>query len=208
MTLTVYHSPKMRSLRIVWQLEEMGITDYELKLIPRADVYTYAKTPEYLAINPLAKFPSITDGDLTMVESTAIQEYLLDKYGPKDLAPERGTAAYGTFLQWLHFGEAGMNIYVIMLMAHTVLLPEEQRSKGMAIWAKGETQKCLNFLSDHLEGSEWICGEQFTAADISIGYMIYLLKIINQLDDAPEAVQAYWDRLKERPAFAKTSRLS
>ena len=108
MTLTVYHSPMMRSLRVIWLLEEMGITDYDLKLIPRADVYDFAKTPEYQAVNPLAKFPAITDGDLTMVESTAIMEYLLDKYGDHGLVPERGTPDYGRYLQWLHFGESGM----------------------------------------------------------------------------------------------------
>ncbi|MEE9329392.1 MAG: glutathione S-transferase family protein [Parvularculaceae bacterium] len=208
MTLTVYHSPMMRSLRVIWLLEEMGITDYDLKLIPRADVYDFAKTPEYQAVNPLAKFPAITDGDLTMVESTAIMEYLLDKYGDHGLVPERGTPDYGRYLQWLHFGESGMGTYGIMLFAHTVLLPEKRRAKGVAIWAKAETDKCLEFLGTRLEGREWLCGDQFTAADISVGYMLYLLKMIKQFDSAPQSVKDYWNRVKARPAFAKMSRLT
>lgn len=204
MTITLYHFPQSRSLRVAWLLEEMGL-EYTLKTIPAATAREYAKTPEYQAINLLGKYPTLIDGDLTMVESVAIMDYLMHKYDAGSLKPDVSSPDYGPFTQWLHFGESGMGMYVIMLFAHSYLLPEEHRSARIAEWGRAETHKCLEFLASGLGDKDYLCTSGFTAADISVFYMLYLLKIIRQFDDAPDNLKAYFDRLKQKPVWQKIS---
>ncbi len=205
MTITIYHFAQSRSIRVAWLLEEMGVP-YDLKIIPRDQVKEYAQSPEYQALNPLGKFPTMVDGDVTMIESIAIMEYLMAKHDPGTLRPDPTDSAFPAYLQWLHFGESGMGTYVIMLMAHTYLLPEEHRLPGVAQWAKAEVNKCLSFIARGLEGQDYLCSTGFTAADISVGYMLFLLKITRNFDQAPEILEEYWDRLMDRPAWDKVSR--
>jgi glutathione S-transferase len=74
-----------RGFRVVWLLEEMGLP-YRLR---RVDLLAGVENdPEFLAINPAGFIPAIVDGDVTMVESIAIMEYLMARYGPTPLAPE------------------------------------------------------------------------------------------------------------------------
>ena len=203
MTITIYHFGQSRSLRVMWLLEEMG-QPYELKSVPMAEVQQFAQSPEYLAVNPLGKFPAMQDGDMTMVESIAIMDYLMTKYDAGSLKPAADHPDLPAFLQWLHFGEAGIAPYLTMLMGHTVTLPEEQRVEGIARWGKKETMRCLDFVSKGLGARDYLCPSGFTAADISVFYMLLLLRLIKQFDDVPENIKAYYDRLKQRPAWQAT----
>jgi glutathione S-transferase len=205
--MKLYHVPLTRSIRVVWLLEEMGITDYELVTISRDDWHEFAKSEEYQAVNMLGKYPGMRDGDLTMVESVAIMEYAIAKYGANGLAPASDDPNYGEYLKWLHFGESGMGMYVVMLMAHTSLLPEEHRNRGIAKWAKGETAKCLEFLKQGLGDKNYLLPSGFSAADISVGYMLFLLKITKNFDDIPAEIKAYWERLIARAAWQKISKI-
>ena len=83
--IVVHHLNNSRSQRILWLLEELGL-EYEVKRYER-DPKTMLAPPELKAIHPLGKSPVITDGELTLAESGAIIEYLVDKYGQGRLAP-------------------------------------------------------------------------------------------------------------------------
>ena len=203
MTITLYHFGQSRSLRVAFLLEEMG-QPYELKTVPLAEVRQFAQSAEYQAINPLGKFPAMVDGDTVMVESIAIMDYLMAKYDAGSLKPAPSSPDFAPYLQWLHFGEAGIAPYLTMLMGHTVTLPEEQRIESIAKWGKRETMRCLDFLSQGLGDKEYLCPSGFTAADISCFYMMLLLRLIKQFDDAPENIRDWYDRVKARPAWQAT----
>lgn len=199
MTITIFHAPRTRSIRVRWLLEEMGL-DYDLHRVEftRGDV----GGEDYRKITPLQKVPAIKDGDVVMVESIAILQYITRRYGPTELAPMAEDAAYPDYLQYLHFGESGMNIYVSMLLGHTALLPEEQRVPGIAKWAEAETRKCLGVIDHGLKGHDWLAADRFTAADISVGYMLFLLKLIGKLEPtASPAIMDYWERLTAREGW-------
>lgn len=208
MTITLYHAAYSRSFRIAWLLEEMEL-EHELKIVPQATFRQFARSEEYRKISPTGKYPAIQDGAFTMVESTAIMEYLLSRYGDGPTAgglkPEPGTQEYGRYLQWFEYGEAGMGPSMNMLLAHALILPEKHRIPAIAEWAQKEVYACVDFISDGLGDKPFICGDSFTAADISIGYMLLLLKIMGRLDAAPENVQAYFDRLRGREAWKTVS---
>ena len=87
--IIVHHLNNSRSQRVLWLLEELGVS-YEIKHYQR-DAKTMLAPPELRAVHPLGKSPVITDGDLTIAESGAIVEYLVDRYGKGSLKPDAGT---------------------------------------------------------------------------------------------------------------------
>ena len=94
-----------RGFRVVWLLEEMGLP-YRLR---RVDLLAGVENdPEFLAINPAGFIPALQDGDVVMVESIAIMEYLLARYGPTPLAPAAQDPSFPNYQQFLHLGEAGL----------------------------------------------------------------------------------------------------
>src|SRR5678809_699163 len=87
--VVVHHLNNSRSQRVLWLLEELGV-DYEVKRYQR-DAKTMLAPPELKDVHPLGKSPVITDGEVTLAESGAITEYLLEKYGMGRLMPKPGT---------------------------------------------------------------------------------------------------------------------
>src|SRR4029078_11846033 len=88
-----------RGFRVVWLLEEMGL---RYRLRPVDMLAGAAHDPQYLAINSAGFIPAIQDGDVTMVESIAIMEYLMARYGPTPLAPNPHARAFPPDPQFLH----------------------------------------------------------------------------------------------------------
>ena len=202
-TLKLYHAPRTRSVRVRWLLEEMGL-DHEV--VPVAFDKRPAGDEAYAKINPMRKVPAFEANGEIIVESLAIMEFILNRYGPTELLPAVDDPSYGPYLQWFHFGEAGMATNVNMLLAHTFLLPEKARNAGIAAWAWDETAKGLDFIGKFgLAESKYLAGDRFTAADISVGYMLYILKLIGKFDGAPENVQAYFKRITSRDAWVTAS---
>ena len=102
--LTVHHLNNSRSQRILWLLEELEL-DYTLNCYQR-DAETNLAPPELEAVHPLGKSPIVTEGDVTVVESGAIIDYILRKHGGGRLQPAPDTVAHEQYLQWLHFAES------------------------------------------------------------------------------------------------------
>jgi glutathione S-transferase len=126
--IIVHHAPKARSVRVVWLLEELGVP-YQVK--PVALSGESLRSDEHLKVHPLGKVPAIQDGDVTMIESGAIVEYLIERYGNGRLAPAPGTPARAQYLQWLHFGEATCLPPLSDLVQHSFLRPEAERIPAM-----------------------------------------------------------------------------
>src|SRR5579875_3334630 len=87
--ITVYGAPPTRALRVMWMLEELGL-DYEVRSI---DFPNRLQDAEFMQASPAGSLPAIRDGDIRMMESCAILEYLGAKYGPTPLAPSIGDPA-------------------------------------------------------------------------------------------------------------------
>jgi glutathione S-transferase len=196
MSISIYHAPFARSVRVRWQCLEQGL-DHEI--VPVKNNRAFLASDEYRAINPAGKIPAMKDGELILFESTAIQEYLLTKPGGDKLAPKPGDKLYGPFLQWLHFGEAGMGMYVTLALGHNKLLPEEHRIPAMAEYGRREAERCFEVLEGPLTANDYLLPSGFSAADISVAYMLLLAKFAGVFGNAPEPVKAYFARCTERP---------
>ena len=194
--LKIFHAPRSRSHRIVWLCEEMAVP-YELTAVKFSD-------PELLAVNPLKSLPALQDGAVTMIESIAMMIYIMGKYGPTDLELKSGDPAYARYLQFLLFGEAGMAMYGNPLVAAKYLAPEDKRVNWTSDYLKATFAKRLGYLEDHLGDSPYIVSDRFTAADISVGYTIGMVRFATDLELSPK-LQAYLERMKARPAYQRAA---
>jgi glutathione S-transferase len=197
--VTLFHSPRTRSLRVLWLLEELGIP-YELRTLPFTA--ESLKSPEYLRVNPLGKVPAIQDGEAQMFESGAIVEYLVEKYGNGRLAPAPGTPARALYLQWIHFAEGTAMPPISELAQHTMFKPEAERIPALVPDAQARIQNWLTTVESALAGRDHLCGGDFTAADVMLGYSLLLTKWFGLLGDRPN-LTAYLARLEARPALQK-----
>ena len=101
--IIVHHLNNSRSQRVLWLLEELRV-GYEVKRYER-DAKTMLAPPALLAIHPLGKSPVIVDGAITVAETGAIVEYLIDRYGGGRLIPPAGAAERLRYTYWLHYAE-------------------------------------------------------------------------------------------------------
>ena len=188
-----------RGFRVVWLLEEMGLA-YRLR--PVDLLAGVENDPEFLAVNPAGFIPAIQDGEVTMVESIAIMEYLVARYGPTPLAPEPHGPAFPAYQQFLHLGEAGLAASIYFVVGARNIAPEAERQN----WSAGQAQRVfdsrLELVTWQLARSPYLAGENFTAADISVAYALGLAKraggvVLGQLE------QAYLARVRGREAYKR-----
>ena len=198
--MKLYHCSKSRSVRVLWALEELGL-DYELQTLPFDP--KALKASDYLEVNPFGQVPVLVDGTLTMSESVAIVQYILDRYSDGTLQPDSDSPEFGKFLQWLHFGESTMMGPVAALATHLYMLPEAERDPRAVERAKRQLNHYAEVLDDVLEGRQFLMGDQFTAADIVVGYVFFALTIFRIQLEAHPNVDAWFARLKARPAYQK-----
>lgn len=195
--LTVYGEG--RGFRVVWLLEEMHLP-YRLRNVDL--LAGIADDAEFLAINPAGFIPALRDGDVTMVESIAIMEYLTARYGPTPLAPTAQDPAFPAYQQFLHLGEAGLAASVYIVSGAHHLAPEAERDNFSARQALDVFTTRLSLVTRQLERSPFLAGDAFTAADISVGYALEMArKNIGFVLGAAE--QAYIDRLRARDGYQR-----
>jgi len=188
-----------RGFRVVWLLEEMGLP-YRLR--PVDLLAGVENDKEFLAINPSGFIPAIRDGDATMVESIAIMEYLMARYGPTPLAPDPHDPAFPAYQQFLHLGEAGLAASMYFVVVSRSLAPEAERNNWGARKALEVFDSRLHLVTRQLARSPYLAGEQFTAADISVTYALEFAQRSGKLD-LGEAEQAYVARTSEREAYKR-----
>lgn len=160
-----------RGFRVIWLLEEMRLA-YRLR--PVDLIAGVEHDPEFLAINPAGFIPAIRDGEVTMVESIAIMEYLMARYGPTPLAPVPQDPAFPAYQQFLHLGEAGLAASAYFVVGARNLAPESERQNWSAGQALDVFQTRLGLVTRQLAHTPYLAGERFTAADISVTYALEL----------------------------------
>jgi glutathione S-transferase len=158
-----------RGFRVVWLLEEMGLP-YRLRPV---DLLAGAENDAaFLEVNPAGFIPAIVDGDVTMVESIAIMEYLVARYGPTPLAPGPHDAEFPAYQQFLHLGEAGLAASIYFVVGARNFAPEADRQNWSAGQALGVFESRLTLVTRQLARSPYLAGDIFTAADISVHFAL------------------------------------
>ncbi len=210
--ITLHHLENSRSQRIAWLLEELGV-DYDVKIYQR-DPETILAPPELKEVHPLGKSPVITDGDITVAESGAIIEYLLDKFDDGTLRPEAGTPERRDFTFWLHYAEGSvmpfMLLALVMSRIENAPLPffVKPVAKGIAQKVRGgfldaNIQRHLDFMEQALSSSSWFVGGSFSAADIQMSYCAEAAAKRADLDGKYPEMAGFLQRIRGRDAYRR-----
>jgi glutathione S-transferase len=208
--LTVHHLNNSRSQRVLWLLEELGLP-YEIQKYQR-DPKTMLAPPELVRVHPLGKSPVVSDDGVTIAESGAIVEHLLDKYGAGRLRPPAGSEARRRFTYWLHFAEGSAMPPLLLKLVFDRIesgpMPFFARPiargiarKVKALMIEPNLKRQLDFMESELERSEWFAGNAFSAADIQMSFPVEAAKQRAGLDESRPHLMAYLKRIHERPAY-------
>ncbi len=195
---------------MLWLLEELGV-GYDIKRYQR-DPKTMLAPPELRQPHPLGKSPVITDGDVTVAESGAIIEYLVEHHGNGRLLPAPGTPERLRYRYWLHFAEgSAMPPLLLKLVFDQVeKAPLIVRPVAKAISAKVKRRfitpnlrQHLDFLETELADGPWFAGKAFSAADVQMSFPVEAAVARGGLDASRPRLMDWLRRIHDRPAYRR-----
>jgi glutathione S-transferase len=207
MALKLWHCAGSRSIRPLWTMEEMNL-DYELEVMQFPPRFVHSG---YTDINPIGTVPFFTDDTpgginvVQMTESAGISQYLVNRYGPTDLAVGVTEADYGEYLNWLHRSDATLTFPQTLVLRYTHLEPEATRLPKVADDYTKWFFSRLRSVELATEKHQFLVADRFTIADIAVGYALSLAESLGLAEDFKPNTSAYYARLKERPAFKKAT---
>jgi glutathione S-transferase len=208
--ITVHHLNNSRSQRVLWLLEELGVP-YEVRRYQR-DRVTMLAPAELKAVHPLGKSPVITDGELTLAETGAIVETLIETYGEGRLIPPAGSPGRLRYRYWLHYAEGSAMPPLLMKLVFGALparapgllkpLVKQISKKAQEGLIDPQIRNHLAFWEAELGKSEWFAGDEITGADIMMSFPAEGAARRFGVDGYPR-VKAFLDRIHARPAYKR-----
>ncbi len=196
--ITLYHVPGARSMRTLWLLHEL---DLRFETVTLAFTMSALRSPDYLAVSPLGRVPCLVDGDVSLIESGAICQYLCETYDDGTLHRPPGHPERFEWLQWLHYAETAA-VHGASLVQQRVFIKPEARSPVVQKLESRRLYKALEVLDRHLADREYLLASGFSAVDTAVGYSAHLAQELIELDDL-SALAAWYARLAARPAFQR-----
>ncbi len=197
--LKLHFAPNSRAGRIVWLLEELELP-YEINKM--AFHPKDLKSDEHRARHPLGRVPVLDDGDVSIYESGAIVEYVLERHKNGGLKPAVESPEYPEYLQWFHYCEGMVMPPVNTIVVQTVLLPPDRRDETALGQAQRLLTKALAPVDDALAGRDYLIGD-FSAADIMLGHACFMSNRLGCVPEEMTNLKGYVDRISARPAFQK-----
>jgi glutathione S-transferase len=210
--IVVHHLNNSRSQRVLWLLEELGL-EYEVRRYQR-DPKTMLAPPELRAVHPLGKSPVITDGNLTLAESGAIIEYIVNRYGAGRLAPPPDSLEHLRYIYWLHYAEGSAMPPLLMKLIFDRLehgpvpffirpIVRKIAAAAKSAFIEPQIKLHLDYLESELGNSDWFVGKSFSAADIQMSFPLEAAASRAGLDASRPRLKNFLDRIHARPAYAK-----
>jgi glutathione S-transferase len=190
--VTLYHCPYTRSTGALTLLEELG-ADYQLHVMNMKA--GEQRKPEFLAINPMGKVPTLTHGDAVVTEQVSVYLYLADLYPEAGLAPALSDPLRGPYLRWMVFYGSCFEPAVVDRVQKREPIPEARSPYG-------DFDSVMKTLIAQLQKGPWLLGERFTAADVLWGGALNWTTQFGLIPEVP-AVRNYIARFIERPAYKR-----
>jgi glutathione S-transferase len=195
--IEVHHLNNSRSQRVLWLLEELGLP-YELVKYQR-DATTNLAPESLKKIHQLGKSPVVRDGELVLIESGAILEYIVRRYGKGRLAPAESSPEWPRYLQLMHYAE-GSAMLPVMLKLYLSRIGEA--GTPLAPRVTSEIENHFGFLEGELAHSDFFVGKELTAADVNLSFPIQAARLLHGLDQFPNLAR-FLDRMHARPAYKR-----
>lgn len=210
--ITVHHLQNSRSQRVLWLLEELGLP-YEVKRYER-DPQTLLAPPELFKVHPLGKSPVITDGALTVAESGAIIEYLIERHAHGALRPAGGTPEQLHYSYWLHYAEGSLMPLLVMTLVFKRIplspmpffvkpIAKALCQKVALTFLKPQIDRHLKFIEQHLQHNEWFAGSVFSAADVQMSFPVEAALTRGAKPGQYPKLEAWLKRIQSREAYRR-----
>ena len=210
--IVVHHLNNSRSQRVLWLLEELGVS-YDIQRYQR-DARTMLAPPELKKVHPLGKSPVITDDGRTIAESGLILEYLVERYGDGKLAPPPGSEERLRYRYWMHYAEGSAMPPLLLKLVFDRIehgpMPFFIRplARGIARQVKQsfigpQINLHLDYLEAQLTNSDWFVGNEFSAADIQMSFPLEAAAVRGGLDQSRPRLHAFLQTIHARPAYRR-----
>lgn len=194
--LTLYHNPKSRSASARVLLEALGVPH---GVVPVDLAKGDNRTPEFLALNPLGKLPTLVHGDAVITEQVAITIYLADRFPDAGLAPAFDDPQRGAYLRWLAFYGA---CFEPALVDHA--FKREPLEPSSSPFRDYDT--VIETLEAQLSRGDYLLGDTLTAADLLWGTALTWTTNFGIVPRLP-AITAYMQRVDAHPAVVRSREL-
>ena len=197
--LKVHFVANTRAGRVVWLLEELGL-EYKVNNIPFTK--EGLKSPEHRARHALGRVPVLEDGEISIFESGAIIDYILERHKNGGLKPSADDVNFPYYLQWYHYCEGMVMPPMNQIVVQTLLLPPDRRDEVVLAQAKTLLTKTLMPVNENLKDKEYLIGN-FSAADLMLGHACFMANRLGCVNGEMKNIIQYVERISNRPAFQK-----
>ncbi|MDC1360110.1 glutathione S-transferase family protein, partial [Gammaproteobacteria bacterium] len=160
------------------------------------------KSPEHRSRHALGRVPVLEDGDISIFESGAIIDYVLERHKNGGLKPNSDAPEFPFYLQWYHYCEGMVMPPMNQIVVQTILLPADRRDEAVLNQAKKLLSKALAPVNDALAGKDYLIGD-FSAADLMLGHSCFMANRLGCVTDDMQNIKDYVARIDSRPAFKK-----
>jgi glutathione S-transferase len=210
--IVVHHLNNSRSQRVLWLLEELDLA-YDIKRYQR-DPKTLLSPPALREVHPLGKSPVLADGDVTLAESGAIIEYLVERHGNGRLRPPAGTPERVRYTYWLHFAEGSAMPPLVMKLVFDRIEkgPMPFFVRPIARGIAGRVKKSfieptiarqLDYMEAELERRPWFAGGEFSAADVQMSFPVEAAAARGGLNSSRPRLMDWLARIHAREAYRR-----
>jgi len=209
--LVVHHLENSQSIRILWLLEELG-ANYRVQHYKRQQQTSLAPS-EFKKLHLIGTSPTITDNELVLPETNAIMDYIMDKFGDQGLRPDIRHPQRNQYLFWLHFAQGSimpMLTSKLMFNRFTTKVPfvikpimKAVIGKANQVFLQPRLDNILILMEQTLKQNTWFSGEQFTAADIVMGYCLQVAEVRAGMDQRYPNCFRFLQQMQNRPAYQR-----
>ncbi|NNK77447.1 MAG: glutathione S-transferase family protein [Litoreibacter sp.] len=198
--IRLHHAHQTRSMRSLWLLNELGV-EFDLVIHP---FDRSLRSPEYLGLNPAGRVPALEIDGARLFETGAITQVLCERFPQSGLGRAPGHPERADWLVWVHFSETLSQHTAALTQQHVALYEDHMRSPIVTRLEAKRLEKCYAAIEARLselgEQGDYLLAGGFSAADISVGQAVYMGRYFARLDGF-ERLQAWYDRISERPGF-------
>ena len=197
--LKVHFVAGTRAGRVIWLLEELGL-DYKVNIMPFTK--EGLKSPEHRSRHALGRVPVLEDGNISIFESGAIIDYVLERHKNGGLKPSSDSSEFPFYLQWYHYCEGMVMPPMNQIVVQTILLPPDRRDETVLNQAKNLLSKSLAPVNENLADKDYLIGD-FSAADLMLGHSCFMANRLGCVSEEMQNIKNYVGRINARAAFQK-----
>lgn len=195
--LKLYGTTQSRTFRPLWLLKELGLPFEHIPLDFHGDDL---KQPEYRALNPNGRVPTLVDGELVLWESMAINLYLARRYGADAELWPKTIEGEALAWQWSFWVMTEVEHALLTVLLHTRSLPKSERDPDRVQRNLEALTAPFRVLDQALAGKEYLIGAEFSVADLNVASVFVWCKPARvPLQDYPN-LDAWLSRCLARPA--------